>query len=364
MPGGRPEDEHQGFPRENPYRGAVGGPDARYLFGRNIPRFINPLDDLLARGYRPAPLLDSTPFNQLIVGKPATDKKKRTEKRRRDRTRGRKSDAAIFADPQAAHREKAKAARTRDTGVPRGTPGIRGPVTGSIFGSLVLGEMQGWVGRGIDRSLARRELGGNFPNDPGPRGRARVGQGGKRTNRRGALANRAASGGNAAPPVDRPPKAPEKKPDAPLPASLPRPGGVGDTRVPDLEPAPTRQPTPTVQRPGGIAYPSQSRQASRFLTGAVPGTDVRVVPRARPAPLRATNVPRAQARAAASPGLTLINSLGVPSVPTNSQDRCECPKRKPRKKSCTNPVLSREIKGNVLTIRRSLQCPPSNSKAR
>lgn len=58
-------------------------------------------------------------------------------------------------------------------------------------------------------------------------------------------------------------------------------------------------------------------------------------------------------------GLTALNSAGVGSP------RCRCPEPKRKKqgeKRCTNPVISKSIKDNVLTTKRELKCPPSKPK--
>lgn len=89
-----------------------------------------------------------------------------------------------------------------------------------------------------------------------------------------------------------------------------------------------------------------------------------------------------QRRAVTLGGLPGVKSGGVnPSTPSQSlpslaglsqgmaspppRDKCKCPpKRKPKSDTprCSNPLLSRTEKDGILTIKRSLKCPPSKPK--
>jgi len=66
------------------------------------------------------------------------------------------------------------------------------------------------------------------------------------------------------------------------------------------------------------------------------------------------------------PVLTTLNPLGVSSSTRigsqTLQGKCDCPapaKKKPSSERCTNPVVKRSRKGDLLTITRRLTCPQS-----
>jgi len=317
-------------------------------------------------------LLTQGPLERLLTE--VANRKSRQARARRLQRRPTREPKTIQEAWQKEARTPARPARTpptRDTGIAdswarwqRRVPGIAGPLGGNTgvvdSAEVIFGALQQ---RATDRYLARRELGQNFPSDPGPRGRARTSAGAApgavpspptQTQRapappgdtRGKSTATPKAAGPAVPPVVAP-GVPSAKPDTPSkPAGNPLPG-VSNT-----------------PRPGAIAYPSSKPQT-------VAGPSVRVgaspwaLPELGPQPrqLRQRQVSRQDARPRSqSEPLTRFNSLGVPSVPTNGQD-CECAKpKKPRKQSCTNPIISREQRGDILTIRRRIKCPQSRKK--
>jgi len=290
-------------------------------------------------------------FGELLGGtfNPAAGANRRDRtKRVRNRKRGRSYKPSIYADPTGATRDSAKKTQTyrsprpREASTWRRIPGIASG--GDI--AAAAGEATGyWL---ADKWL-KRALGRNYPSDPGPRGRPK-----RATSAGGARTGGGDRGVGTQTPRTRPvPKTVRReRPEAP------DYGPGTDLSIPGISGLPVDLPaTAPVARPS----PTQSTRARGLLSF---GTFNETSPRTSPRPLRASVRPRAQARAEAlGQPLTALNALGVPSVPTNDQDKCRCPKPK-RKKGCTNPLISKSISGNVLTIKRELKCPPSNLKAR
>lgn len=299
----------------------------------------------------------------------------------RNRKRGRSYRPAVLggiSERQKAPTTPRRTPRPRDTGIAdawvrwqRRVPGIAGPLGGHTgivdSAEVIFGALQQ---RTAERYWARRELGRNFPADPGPRGRPKPKAGSSGAPPRtppGAVAQPDVARGDV-----RRPKAPAASvPTAiPAPADAPRPRPqpeVVKSGQPRPSPLPSGVPLPspsTAKRPAAIPYPSQQPKTSArasFLLGESP----LAMPNAGPQPrrLRERQVSRSDARARAQGApLTRFNSLGVPSIPTNDDCKCSTTKRKPRKPSCTNPIISREQHGDILTIKRRIKCPPSKSK--
>lgn len=115
------------------------------------------------------------------------------------------------------------------------------------------------------------------------------------------------------------------------------------------------QKTSTAQRSGVLA-----RLTLNLIPAALTGIRTRV---------QSLAAPRARARARAPaqtsvitpqiPGLTALEAQGVSSA---GDPKCKCPKPEKKKRkefACSNPIISRSVKDGVITIKRTLKCPPS-----
>jgi len=311
-------------------------------------------------------------------------RKKVQRPRVRNRKRGRSYRPAILggiSERQKAPTTPRRQPRPRDTGIAdawvrwqRRVPGIAGPLGGhsGIVDSaeVIFGALQQ---RTTERYLRRRELGRNFPADPGPRGRrkpAPSASGSPPNKPPGVVSESTVARGTVRRPVPGagaiPSALPESAPGPAAPGPGPQPkvitsGKSGAGTVPSRNPLPIPSGSPS---PRTIPYPSSATKTApraQFLLGASPLTMPQPQPRVRP--LRERQVSRQDARARLqSAPLTRLNSLGVPSFPTGGSD-CTCTKpKKPRKPSCTNPVISKEVHGNVLTTKRRILCPQSKVK--
>lgn len=314
-------------------------------------------------------LLNRTLLQTILLKYPGA--RSRVRSRRRNRTRGRQR-VPTTAQEAWQRQARAPARPTRDTGVARtrwgGSRGFGG--RNPILTGVAWGEWNKWFGRSLDREIARDNIlkrRGGVPSDPGPRGRRRnrpqqqpQPQAGPdtKTDRRGSppSSNRPSRyslpGGIRAP-----------LPEAVKPQEIKLPDLEVDdvVRIPGISGAPVALPA-TLPAPRPVVGQVPRSTGVRFsFASPVPelGRSTRTAPR----PLRQAVRTRESARAQAQ-GLPLtgLNSLGVPSVPTNGREKCECPPKRKRKPGCTNPLISKSISGNVLTIKRELKCPPSRSK--
>jgi len=302
-------------------------------------------------------LLNRTLLQTILLKYPGA--RSRVRQKVRNRKRGRSYRPSIYADPTGDTRASAKktqtyrAPRPREGSTWRRIPGIASG--GDI--AAAAGEATAWwlLGDATQRSALAQLRRGRPLSDPGPRGRR------PRTSAAaGASAPKRPSGGGGEVrrPLSRRIPAPLPQVVRPDDIELPDIGEQRGLDIPGISGAPV-----VVSQPGRARAPAPA-PAARSSFFAAPGTFNLTQPRTAPRPLRASVRPRAQARAQAlDQPLTALNSLGVPSIPTSDQDKCRCPRKK-RKKGCTNPLISKSISGNVLTIKRELKCPPSNSKAR
>lgn len=78
-----------------------------------------------------------------------------------------------------------------------------------------------------------------------------------------------------------------------------------------------------------------------------------------------TTMTRLGAPPTTSLGLTPLNSpmLGLQPTPQEELDPCERKRKKESKQRCSNPVVRRERRGNLIITTRRITCPQSSSKA-
>lgn len=96
-----------------------------------------------------------------------------------------------------------------------------------------------------------------------------------------------------------------------------------------------------------LTFGSFSTPANPFPT--LPRQVTRQVARGAPARPRSTSPTR-------SPELTRLQQ---PVLTSQYQCQCEKPPKRRKRAGCTNPLISRDVRDGVITIKRKLQCPPS-----
>lgn len=311
----------------------------------------------------------------------------------------------------------ARAWETKAARLPR-IPGIAGDVAGDVGVMAIPAILAGGdlIEEGIrqewERSWARWRRVRAVPSGVGRTRQWSTGQ--SRTNRTGA---KAAPGPYTAPrtrpntvepdelpehetaPGRAPGKPPTKRPQAPPrldpypPVKWPAPGRDTPDVIPRTIPIPLPRegepgdaPNPTRRtRPGPAPGPGTSpRPKTRPLPRTSPGSPFPLpdifapLPYSLPMPRLPKVAPKIPQPRLTSPlprgDLTPFNPPGVGSEPfaftQPKPQRCSCPQvrtdEKPprRKPSCKNPLISRSVSGDILTIKRRLQCQPSKSKPR
>lgn len=258
------------------------------------------------------------------------------------------------------------ALRTRDTGTWRGNPGIVArPAYG---GSVIAGAGNAIIQTIFDVQRQRREAAAIRRAGVlgvGRRGglATRVSQPTSATNRRGAAATRGAAG-TVGTVVAGPT------------AARTRTGSTGATRTGTAQGVSGRgSGRLTTQQRTAQRGSNQLLALQRSVSAQLSAMTQRFASGARGA-FRATtrSLTRSATRTSSSPLSALspasaLTSLNVTGVQSGSQvAHCKCPapkkekRKKDRKESCRNPVISRTVQDGIRTTKVRIQCPPSRQK--
>lgn len=363
---------------------------------RGIPGIAGPVDSPAA----PSDFDILIGRNTGIGGTPGFDSILTERERRLLRERPSELDRLLASGPEddflrGQEKKAARAARRDTRSRPFVIPGIRGNVSrggaaADIFAQQAT-DWAYWLGR--EFAGARDELGRNFPNDPGRRGRpARRVTGPdvarSRTNRTGAAATRRQPA--PAPSNSRaPPREPPSSPRDTTGSTRELPSGRDPVaRTPRTPRTPTRTPTvpttvpgPTWNIPGRPGMPdlvdllvdrspARARTPMRMSAGGG-GPPASFAPTTAGPSLNSPSGGLAppSSPATAVPGLTPFEAplLGLSTQTQPQREDCDCPKptRTRRKFDCSNPLVSRSVseKDGIITIKRKLVCPPSKRKS-
>lgn len=294
--------------------------------------------------------------------------------------------------------------RTQPRAEPRGTPGARpgfpGPLVIGVGGVFYPEWHHRPVIRDTKRQPQRRAIPGRRGGDPSSRAPQPYPQPEAVPARRVPPGDPLELPESEPAPGRAPPSSPPRTPPiaVPSPESLPAPPGplpgpgnppFPGPWMPDPYPDPSSDPYPyprpggdPLPRPGGLPHDfplprTRSRPRTRpgTRTGDRPGTRPSTPgPTTTPLPLLplTTGAPTPAVPRFSTPRAPRLTPVNNPLLDFQAQpdrrdptDRCNCTEtqEKPRrKKSCRNPVLSRTVRGDILTTKVRLTCPSSRSK--
>jgi len=264
---------------------------------------------------------------------------------------------------KAFKEESARQARIRVTARIPGIVAAGGFTEGNYY-AVVLGQTIFEHGRAVERRQQRLRIGRRGALSTRP-----LSTPASRTNRRGALAQPIAPGairsdvGAGRNQLGRAAKSAGASAESASGASRKLQTGRApvasqrDRDARDLMAASRALPTPApVPRPGaaGTRLRLAVRNVASVFSSRAPFAPLLDLARTP----RRSALPREAARAAqAAPSQTALLTGFVGGGVGSGSRSCECPKRKPSKPRCRNPVISRTVSNNVRTTKVRLTCP-------